>query len=167
MALSRWGAGISSSSLQLSTCPSGQGGPRDFAALMPASLHSHGSAAATFAMWGCGELPCPVTCPSCCEISRLGIHSSQGCSDKSCSPAELGELSLGLLPWRLTGRAVPFSISWAGHKDRCLSLWEALATFCELLIQLRVHSFCEKNCADAMRRVRQSAVMHRELFCKV
>ena len=49
-------------------------------------------------------------------------------------------------------RAVPFSISWAEHKDRCLSLWEALATFCELLIQLRVHSFSEKDCADAMSK---------------
>jgi len=47
-----------------------------------------------------------------------------------------------------------------------LVLWEALATFCELLIYLRVHSFSEKKCADATRWVRQPAAMQGELFCR-
>jgi len=70
---------------------------------------------------GVQELPSSTTRPGFCQISHLSIHSSQGCSDKAHSAAELGELSLGLLLWWLTGRAVPFSISWARHKERCLS----------------------------------------------
>lgn len=42
--------------------------------------------------------------------------------DALTNPAELGELSPRLLPRWLMGRAVPFSMSPAGHKHRCLSL---------------------------------------------
>lgn len=128
MALSRRGAGTSSSSLWLSTRPSRQGDPWVFAALTPASLCSQGSAAARLAMWGRRELPSPTTCPGYCQISHLSMHSSQGCSDKPCSPVELGELSLGLLLRWLTGRAVPFSGSEGAaspglgtRRDACLS----------------------------------------------
>lgn len=96
-----------------------------------------------------------MTCLGCCQISHLSIYSSQACSDKPCSPAELEELSPRLLLRQLTGRGMAISIFWAGDKNRCLHLWEALATFCELLIQLRVHIFSEKKHADAMTQLRQ------------
>ena len=165
MALSSWGIGTSSSSLRLSTHPSRQGSSLGFAALMPASLCSQGSAAARFAMWGCRELPSPTTCPRCCQVSHVGIHSSQGCSDKPCSPAELGELSPGPLPWQLTGRAIQHLLGWA--QGQMLDSLGSIGHIFRLLIQLRVHSFSGKNRADAMRQVRQAAVMQGELFCKV
>lgn len=80
--LASMGSWHRSSSLQLSTHPFGLGGPQGFAALTLVSLHSQSSAAARFVMWGCWELPSPMTCPSCCQISHLSTCSSQGCSDK-------------------------------------------------------------------------------------
>lgn len=61
--------------------------------------------------------------------------------------------------------AIQHLLGWA--QGQMLVSLGSIGHIFQLLIQLRVHSFSGKNRADAMRQVRQAAVMQGELFCKV